>query len=320
MEETIYVCEECGQTAFQEMVEYNGKKMCSDCINKIDADILVCYFTEDEEGVFYLPLKENLEKGYYKENPPKEDGSWNGRAWKEYDTAYELIKHWGEIEWGYSKYNKLVARLSTLVAEELVLKDPTDVVEDWEFELVGFRELMYDAEMYNTPWDAAPNPNSLFVSYYSERCMMGHEYSKDFAYFDCPDCGRIICEQNPANGWRVQYKIVNECEQVCVQCWQKEMLTNGIDFENWNEETIDGDFFSYDELKEAGFVEYSGSNMVGSGHVGYNDPDKFINRLKELHEEHPDWKILCNYGSMAIGGLGGYVDIYVKIPETVEEV
>ena len=71
----------------------------------------------------------------------------------------------------------------------------------------------------------------------------------DFRYFECMACYRTICEQNPRNGWKVQYRVddFEDYEQICLQCYQTELLENGVNREKIENGEIDGMFFNYND-------------------------------------------------------------------------
>lgn len=50
--------------------------------------------------------------------------------------------------------------------------------------------------------------------------------------------------------------------------------------------------------------------LVGSGYSANADPATTIKAIQKLIDEGN--KVLINYDIMAIGGMGGYIDIYVK--------
>lgn len=78
-------------------------------------------------------------------------------------------------------------------------------VECEETELTLFQALSVEKEAYSTPWSA--NPQTLhFGHWHWMDCYMGQVYSKDFAYFDCVECNRTICQQDPSCGWTTQYR------------------------------------------------------------------------------------------------------------------
>ena len=81
--------------------------------------------------------------------------------------------------------------------------------------------------VYRTP--DSETPDTIHTgNEHLEDCYLGHYYSKDFAYFHCPICERMICEQNPSNGYITQYRLVNS-ELICNSCVKMDLL-DGV---NW---------------------------------------------------------------------------------------
>jgi hypothetical protein len=160
------------------------------------------------------------------------------------------------------------------------------------------KEFARGAELYNTPWETSCE-TTWFSSDFAADCYRGIIYSKDFAYFDCPECGRTICEQNPRNGWMVQYRWLGDCEQICTSCVEKQM------FEIGDDEMIGGALFMDDgELREHGFMpdrEYYINTSANE--------EAYRTRLNELRKTH---HVITCIDSMAIGGLEGFVTIYIK--------
>lgn len=273
------------------------------------------YSDYSDEDVM-LPLQENLDKFGV-------------------ETFDELKQKWENMQWGYSPKTctdmRLVNAYTSKEVKELEKQLVIDGMEaptyleleitsedTWvceEFEIVCFKDLMIDPKHYSTPFDANPN-GGLYSCYYAVECERGEIYSKDFRFFDCEDCGRTICEQNPANGWETQFHYIGDEDEgamVCSKCWEESVMEHGVDVEHILEKRIiTGDFFNYKELEEKGWVRIHGSILVGSGYTGSQSEEVFFGILKSEYEERPNSLFLLDYDSMAIGGLGGYVGIWVK--------
>jgi len=278
----------------------------------------------DEEVVMLLPFIENLEEAGIDD--------WD------YETEEEalelLIAKWKKSSWDYNKQTTFTLKLIDAYTEKeakeigkqlelfirekaielpmLPISDRTAKCE--EFGIVCFKENMYTFDMWSRPFDSAPEETN-FSCYHAYDCMIGNVYSKDYRYFTCECCDRTICEQNPSNGWHVQCRIVNECEQICLKCYEKDLFENGVDLDEVLEkETIPGMFFNTSDLTKNDFYVFNnmGGVLVGSGYSGSRSPDVFFNTLRENYEELKTKIIIFEYDSMAIGGLGGYVTVWVK--------
>ena len=161
------------------------------------------------------------------------------------------------------------------------------------------------AEVYNTPWDNA----AVTKVFCSAGCRDVFLYEPDFAYFWCDGCGRLICEQNPSNGWHTQYRELDD-EKICLKCYQEQILENGVERKKFEKNEIPGMFFSWDntEAKEAGYEEVTGYQ---NNHItGQDSAERFCKKAIELIDK--GYKVIAAYGSMAIGGLEGYVTLLAK--------
>ena len=162
------------------------------------------------------------------------------------------------------------------------------------------------ADLYNTPFDEAPE-TVYFCSLLCREAQEGHVYSKDFNYFHCPGCDRYICEQNPRNGWHVQYRMLND-EQICNKCYEEYCFENGIDTEEFEAGKIQGLFFNDSELREHGYITVPGfyNSLIQS----QDTVDSYIKKALGLIEA--GHKVINNYERLGIGGGEGYVTMWVK--------
>ena len=193
----------------------------------------------------------------------------------------------------------------------------------------------YEIELYDTPWDDTPRmvwvhgenhhadgdyqPNTFADRHYKEGLGIkrGYPYGDcldllsdtgyaDFRYFECVDCGRMVCEQNPCNGWHSQYRDTEE-GQICLKCYETAILRDGVDREALESGKLPGMFFSRgnSEATEAGFAVVEGFEDVFIG-----DPQPTIDKALSLIDAGN--KVVIAYESMAIGGLEGYVTLLAK--------
>lgn len=251
------------------------------------------------------------------------------------ETFEELKEKWENSEWGYTKNVVEVSKVTLYTEEEIkelekqlylfedekptyeldVIKDHNDTVECDEFNVICFREQAYEAELYSTPYDT--NGDLMyFCSWYAYDCYYGRQYSKDFAYFQCEDCGKDICMQNPSNGWDVQYRWLTEDVIVCSKCFEETMMEQGIDIDECiRTEELQGSWFTDSELESAGFEiddDFDGV-VIGYGRFGgYSDPKMFFEKLKEERDRLENLIVVAQYNDMAIGGLGGSITLWVK--------
>lgn len=280
-------CEQCSQLSVFGLVVFDNKKICSQCYkNYLSAggDIIQLYIDETGETI-YLPLAENLEAANY-------------------ITSRELIQKWGSMDWGY--YTKVDVEI---IPKELLLQkhpnlDLTKIVTCNEFwDLYCFEELAIKSDLYNTPWEDEPYPG-WYSSSFAVNCDKGLMYSKDFAYFDCPECSRTICEQNPAQGWHVQYRKINE-QQICLKCLQEITLDKGIPVDEY---TTFKDITAYAMFYNR--AELSKNDWMSEG--SYKDDNTDFEKIKEIAKTN--W-ILIDLDRMAIGGLEYYWSLYIKSKE-----
>lgn len=158
---------------------------------------------------------------------------------------------------------------------------------------------------YDTPWDDEP-VEKLFCS---DDCGDSYMYEEPWAYFWCDSCDREICEQNPRNGWHIQYRDYDG-ERVCLRCYKDLILENGVEREKIEAGEIPGMFFNWGnpEAKEAGYREVPGfTNYFVNGQ---EKVDTFRKKALQLMDEGK--KVVIGYESLAIGGGEGYVTMMVK--------
>lgn len=287
-------CKKCGQESFADLIEYRGEQLCNECYKKSFEQFhdwdnkRLAVSMEIEDETIILPFAENAEE------------------WDDLPVlkAFSKLKEkWENEKWDY--YNKAYDIHLIEVSDEDV-KDPDDIVECDEFwGIKAYRELAVESDLYHTPFDENPE-NAYYSSQFAYDCMYGHKYSKDFAYFHCDECARDICEQK---GWHIQYHLIDDSWQMCNKCFEEISLENGIN-EYFNGDTIVGQFYEYADIENNGWELVEDGVLVGSGYTGYADPNKALNLIQELIDD--DKLVLINYESMAIGGMGGYIDIYKK--------
>lgn len=301
-----FICDKCGQLSFVDNLhKSNRKKICPYCYQKIfrwDNKNLViemeigCSYTDYETAT--LPLFENLEAHDILE----ED-------FPELIDAFESLKEiWEKAKWGYhgDVQNMRLVELDEEISRETVA-DSELVCPNY---IYIYKDLaIHPDDIYDRPFNK--NPEELyFFSIFSMQCFLGEIYQKDFSYKHCESCGRTICEQNPSNGYMLQGHYCNDGESwECNKCSEERRLEHGISEEDFEDSDLPGQFFNYEDLTEHGWQKID-DRLVGSGYSGYADPEPTIDLIRKMREDGE--KILINYGSLAIGGLGGYIEVYTK--------
>ena len=163
-------------------------------------------------------------------------------------------------------------------------------------------------ELYDTPFDEVGTTSYLCndENWQHQSCseILSDTSWADFRYFTCERCYRKICEQDKDNGWHIHYRIVNECEQICLKCYEDEILENGISRESIENRELSGMFFNSGDLKEwTKFIDYR----------FINDDESENRTLDEvLTNMDNGYKVIIDYERMAIGGLEGYISAYRK--------
>jgi len=172
-----------------------------------------------------------------------------------------------------------------------------------------------DIEMWSRPFDETPTTND-FCSSFCIECLSGNVYNRDFNWFDCTDCGRFICEQNPSNGWHSQVRYLDDEyreEPLCLKCYEKHMFEFGIDTDELDpdEPKLQGMFFDDSELEQNGFTQQGDKRFVRS-----NATD-IVNELIDIAAAGNI--VIVSYEHMAYGGIEGTISIWAK-PKPVEVV
>ena len=169
------------------------------------------------------------------------------------------------------------------------------------------KESIY-GEYFDSPWDTEGE----MQHFCSEECREHNEDSSwtDFAYRYCDGCSRCICERSPRNGWHTHFRIVNECELLCLKCYEEEILEKGCEESSFSSGMIPGVFFSQDnhEPLDAGYevVDGYGYCSIASSTQAKQFCDAAIRLIESGN------KVVVGYERMAIGGLEGCVTMFAK--------
>ncbi|MBI4775960.1 MAG: hypothetical protein HY788_17605 [Deltaproteobacteria bacterium] len=161
--------------------------------------------------------------------------------------------------------------------------------------------------VFATPWDEDETDKYFCSEEHADEYL----YTPPYAYFHCDPCGRMICEQNPKNGWHLQYRDTDDA-RICLACYQDRLLAEGLEFERGKLEKgqIPGMYFSWGnpEPKQAGYTEVPGFEdfYVNSE----QKRERFIGEV--LARLDSGEKVIACYESLAIGGSEGYATMMVK--------
>lgn len=164
-------------------------------------------------------------------------------------------------------------------------------------------------ERYNSPWDDAPD-----VEFYcSEECRDQSEDSgwSDFFWEYCDGCNRYICYRNPSNGWMGQFRMVNDCELVCLRCYEESVLADGQPEEDFTGDVIKGGMFfnrGNPELVDAGY------ECLKEAFIGGGDAALAYNQEACRYIEQ-GYQLVTAFESMAIGGMEGSIELWGKRKE-----
>ena len=162
-----------------------------------------------------------------------------------------------------------------------------------------------DIEMWDTPWEDEPTVRPICdICLITDR--LEDEGWADFRYFTCSECGRFICRQNPSNGWHTQVRVVDECTEVCLRCYQDLILKEGVSQQTLEQGQLPGMFFNEEELEGLGFECAESWVFIQRQEQAKKLADKALALMKE------DKIVVIGFESMAIGGLEGYVSLYWK--------
>lgn len=183
---------------------------------------------------------------------------------------------------------------------------------------------MYKLELYNTPFDDTPytayvckeTPQTVKKGLgrsWMESCeeLLTDTSWADFRFFECADCRRTICEQNPRNGWHTQSRWIED-EQICLRCYEQHLLENGVSLESLENGTLPGMFLNDNELRDAGFVLMLDNYKVS----GKKNAEIVCNRGIQWIKEGKI--VIVNYERMSIIGDEGYISLWTKTKKDEE--
>lgn len=168
-------------------------------------------------------------------------------------------------------------------------------------EIITNESNMIQTEVYNSAFDT----ESETLYFCDEECESNF-FDDGETYFFCERCNRNVIRQV---GYNSHYRVVNG-ETMCVQCYQEEILKNGMHKESFEGSMISGMFFNRGnkEVLSVGFKEYKSVFVTGT-----KTAEELNKELKELNETQ---KIVIAFENLSIIGNEGHIIIYIKDRET----
>ena len=202
------------------------------------------------------------------------------------------------LTYKYERYNGTLCRVCRADTEDEVTCDGCD-----ETYLEGD---VYEQSMYFDPWQVEEQSTGIR---YCQSCI-DRGSDRDEGIFYCEECNRDISD---SNGRMYYYRILNECEQVCLRCIETDLKAGGVAALNDEDlldkifagESLFGMFFNVGELEAEGWVPVEPFNdvRVTSG----KDIGPACRKLFDA--EQP---FIIGYERMSIMGDEGYVTLFTK--------
>ena len=207
-----------------------------------------------------------------------------------------------EVEDFYALQNERCGRCRLIGGEELI--------ECSACEEKVFEEEAYVEALFMTPWDDEEKETGFT---YCLSCVDHGADNPDGEVFYCDGCSRYIAD---GDGRMCYYRILNDCEQVCLNCIEEDLKRGGIAAigdDNKLEEVFAGKsmfgmFFNVGELEAEGWTPdpLYHDVWIGEGR----------DAVKLGARAHGWYKggrlVIIRYESMNIMGGEGYVTLYTK--------
>ena len=179
-------------------------------------------------------------------------------------------------------------------------------------EKIKKNEAFVELEIFDNPFEKTPSIVRVHSGNEDEYGLTCEDKLTDeswayFRYFTCAECGRMIIRQCPDNGWR-SYVKYRDGEEICVACYQEDILENGLSEEAFLNGRIPGDFFGRDDILDNGWTpvqQYQGFFLKGAARVA-EIRDAAITRLEAGK------KVMIDYDRIGLDGSEGYVSLYEK--------
>ena len=198
--------------------------------------------------------------------------------------------------------------------KQMVVDNTIECDECYEPLRIGSK-VYTEVEVYDRPFEDKPRTLRLHFdpTYNNYEVCSERIYDMcwaDFRYFNCEGCERIVCMQNPSNGWHSQCRIVGDCMMICLKCYEHGLLDNGVDRESIERGELSGMFFSHGNPEPLA----EGYEPLGDRFVGSDTQAKAV-RTEILNLMDSGYQVVIGYESMAIGGLEGTISLHRK-PDT----
>ncbi len=179
-------------------------------------------------------------------------------------------------------------------------------------EELRFEVNLIPEEVYFSPFDDEPTATGFK---YCSTCYEQGEIESNDETFYCDGCYRDIMQDN---GYLSQYRIIGDCEMLCLKCIEETLKSEGIaGFEDELDNVLErgkpfGMFFNVGELEGEGWKPVPGfTDHIVSGAY---EAALLAELAKEEHEAGR--LIIIGYERMSIMGDEGYVTLFSKSTET----
>ena len=166
---------------------------------------------------------------------------------------------------------------------------------------------LYEESYFFDPWADEESDTGMA---YCQKCIDSGGF--DEGTFWCDGCSRQISD---SNGRMYYYRILNECEQVCLRCIETDLLEGGIAALN-DEDILDsvirdgkpwGMFFNRGQLEAAGWEVVPDWDNTRFDESFAED---LANTCRALYEA--DKPFIIEYESLSISGDEGYITVRTK--------
>lgn len=124
-------------------------------------------------------------------------------------------------------------------------------------------------------------------------------------------CTVNFAPQNPADGGHTQYRNHSDLGEICLRCYQDEVLKSGQPRSDFEGERVRGGMFFSSGNREplaAGFEEVDGFRDFCV--IGQADARKYNRHTLALIDASA--QVMTAYERMAIGGLEGYITMLAR--------
>jgi hypothetical protein len=169
-----------------------------------------------------------------------------------------------------------------------------------------------EIKVYDEPWATKPRIRRVHIGNednFGRTCFdkLFDTGWSDFGYFECETCGRLVARRCGYNGWRSYVHTREDGGEICMKCYQEELLEEGTSAESF-EAGIPGDFFARDTLVDCGY-----SPVPGIEHFFvHNEETRGRVCRMALDLISRGRKVVADYDSMAYGGGEGFITLWSR--------